>query len=188
MTECAQPSCMSVICCYCNRMMLLAVVTNDSYIGRDIIIQYLPHTCMVGVTFSFLGMYTEGTVFNPAFLAKRLPPFSEWHLILWMTKFGGGRKCVDYVGKVSNTLANQTNRKVRGDRSWTKPVELKSFKWEKLAFGCLDKKVYRNWPAYLNANVYAFHWTSRRVCSWTWHTTINLPEQQTKPNIYAVSS
>ena len=28
-----------------------------------------------------------------------------------------GRKCVDYVGKVPNILANQTNRKDRGDRS-----------------------------------------------------------------------
>ena len=100
--------------------------------------------------------------------------------------FGGGGQCVDYVGKVSNILANQTNRKIRGDRSWTKLVELGSFQWEKLAFGCLDNKVYRNWPVYLNANVYAIHWTSRRVCSWTWYTTITLPKQWTKPNIYVV--
>jgi hypothetical protein len=46
---------MSVICLYGN----LIEVTKDSYIGRDIIIQYLQYMCTVGVTFSFLGIYTR---------------------------------------------------------------------------------------------------------------------------------
>jgi len=90
-TECVQPSCMSVICWYWNLMMLLAVVTKDSYIGRDRSLSSIYSILVWWDLLLVFWVYTlEGNVFNPAFLVKMLPPFFGWHLILWMTKFWWG--------------------------------------------------------------------------------------------------
>lgn len=56
-------------------------------------------------------------MFNPAFLGEMLPPFSGCQFVSVGDGIIGGKKCVGYVGKVSSILANQTYRKVRGNRS-----------------------------------------------------------------------
>jgi hypothetical protein len=112
-----------------------------------------------------------------------------------------GRKCV-YIGKFSNILANQNYRKVRWDRSWTKPAEVK-FQVRRVSLGLLGwwgvqklaclfecKCVHHpvNKHSVLSTLQHSQSPSTRRVCSWTWHTSLNPPGQQTKSNKYAASS
>jgi hypothetical protein len=57
--------------------MLLAVVTKDSYIGRD---QSLKNIYGIHVWWMLLLVFwvyaLKGNAFNPAYLVRRLPPFS----------------------------------------------------------------------------------------------------------------
>jgi hypothetical protein len=57
--------------------MLLAVVTKDSYIGRDGSLSSIYSILVWWDLLLVFWVYTlEGNVFNPAFLVKMLPPFS----------------------------------------------------------------------------------------------------------------